>query len=280
MWLKSLSQWRSEGIPCALVTIIEAVGSTPRKAGSNMAVKQNGEIAGSVGGGAVERICIDLAKEAIAQETCITRRFESKGDGEDWMPSEGDKALGVCGGAVTVFVEPVLVEPEVVIFGGGHVGLSLAKYCDLLELPYRVYDDRPEFVAAERFPGARARVCGPYADISSVSLSPRSYCVIMTQGHEHDEEVLDQLLLNPEIPYIGMIGSPRKASVLIRNIQQRGGVIDQRVYCPIGLGLGTNLPREIGLSIASELILLMKGGKPGHRRLDWNEGTLPDKSSC
>jgi len=270
MWLKALSQWRSEGIPCALVTIIDAVGSTPRKAGSNMAVNHRGEIAGSVGGGAVEHLCIALAREAMARETCLTRRFESKGDGEDWMPSEGDKALVVCGGAVTVFIEPILVDPEVVIFGGGHVGQSLAGYCELLELPYRVYDDRPEFVDAERFPGARARICGSYTDLSAVELTSRSYCVIMTQGHQHDEEVLDQLLLNSEIPYIGMIGSPRKASVLIRNIQERGGVIDKRVYCPIGLGLGTNLPREIGLSIISELILIMKGGTSGHRRLDWN----------
>ena len=46
-------------------------------------------------------------------------------------------------------------------------------------------------------------MCGSYADISSVSLSPRSYCVIMTQGHEHDEEVLDQLLLNRRSPTSG-----------------------------------------------------------------------------
>nr|WP_320132292.1 XdhC/CoxI family protein [uncultured Holophaga sp.] len=273
MWLKSLEQWRSQGHNCALVTIIEALGSTPRKAGSNMAVRQDGVIAGSVGGGAVERICIELAREAMASETCITRRFESKGDGEDWLPSEGDKALGVCGGAVTLFIEPIVVDPEVVIFGGGHVGQSLAKYCELLELPYRVFDDRPDFVGAERFPGARDRICGPYTDIAQVALSSRSYCVIMTQGHEHDEEVLEQLLPNPVIPYIGMIGSPRKASVLIHNIQQRGGVIDERVYCPIGLGLGSNLPREIGLSIVSELVLLMRGGRAGHRRLDWNGET-------
>ena len=50
MWLKQITQWRAEGVPCALVTIIESIGSTPRKTGSNMTVRRNGEIAGSVRG--------------------------------------------------------------------------------------------------------------------------------------------------------------------------------------------------------------------------------------
>ncbi|HWQ66471.1 MAG TPA: XdhC/CoxI family protein [Methanospirillum sp.] len=271
MWLNTITKWRAEGVPCALVTIIEAVGSTPRKTGSKMAVNLRGEIAGSVGGGAVELLCISLAKEAIAQETCITRRFVSKGEGEEWKPSQEDTVLGVCGGSLTVFIEPLILEPELVIFGGGHVGLSLGKLCELLEMPYRVYDDREEFVDPNRFPGARERICAPFTEVAPhIALSPTSYCVIMTYGHEHDEEVLEQLLKNSELPYIGMIGSKSKAGVLIQNIKQRGGVIDKRLYCPIGLRIGRNLPPEIALSIMAEVILVMRGGSLEHRRLDWS----------
>jgi xanthine dehydrogenase accessory factor len=271
MWLKNISQWREEGVPCALVTIIESAGSTPRKTGSNMAVNLNGETAGSVGGGAVELLCIALAKEAIAQETCITRRFVSRGEGEEWKHSNEDTCLGVCGGSLTVFIEPLILEPELVIFGGGHVGMNLAKLCEVIEMPYRVYDDRAEYVDAGRFPGARELICAPFTDIvPHIKLSDRSYCVIMTYGHEHDEEVLEQLLQNREIPYIGMIGSPNKAGVLIRNIRQRGGVIDKRLYCPIGLRIGRNLPQEIALSVMAEVILLMRGGSLDHMKIDWS----------
>ena len=272
MWLNSIVKWRSEGIPCALVTITEAVGSTPRKTGSKMAVSIYGETAGSVGGGAVELLCISLAKEAIEQETCITKCFVSKGEGEEWKPSEGNNSLGVCGGSLTVFIEPLIIEPEIVIFGGGHVGLSLGKLCEVLEMPYRVYDDRKEFVNPERFPGAKGLLCAPFTDIApNIKLSDRSYCVIMTYGHEHDEQVLEQLLKNSDIPYIGMIGSPRKAGVLIRNVRKRGGSIDNRLYCPIGLRIGRNLPQDIALSIMAQVVLLMKGGKLEHMRLDWSE---------
>ncbi|MFH0968315.1 MAG: XdhC/CoxI family protein [Methanobacteriota archaeon] len=271
MWLKNITKWRAEGVPCALVTIIEAVGSTPRKTGSKMAVSRSGDIAGSVGGGAIELLCISLAKEAITKETCITKRFVSKGEGEEWKPSQEDNVLGVCGGSLTVFIEPLILEPELVIFGGGHVGLNLGKLCEVLEMPYRVYDDREDFVDARRFPGARELVCAPFTEIlPHITLSPTSYCVIMTYGHEHDEEVLEQLLKNSDIPYIGMIGSKSKAGVLIQNIKQRGGVIDNRIYCPIGLRIGRNLPTEIALSIMAEVILVMRGGSLEHMRLDWS----------
>jgi xanthine dehydrogenase accessory factor len=272
MWLNKITQWRAEGVPCALVTIIEVEGSTPRKTGSKMAVSLNGETAGSVGGGAVELQGIALAKEAIEQEICISRRFVSKGEGEEWKPSKEDTALGVCGGSLTIFIEPLILEPELVIFGGGHVGLSVGKLCEVLDMPYRVYDDREEFVDPRRFPGAKELICAPFTDIAShVTLSGRNYCVIMTYGHEHDEEVLEQLLKNSEIPYIGMIGSKSKAGVLIRNIKQHGGVIDKRLYCPIGLRIGRNLPPEIALSIMAQVILLMRGGSFEHMRIDWSE---------
>jgi len=270
MWLNSITKWYTEGIPCAIVTIIKAEGSTPRKTGSKMAVNTYGDTAGSVGGGAVELLCISLAKEAITKEICITRDFVSKGEDEEWKPSEGDKSLGVCGGSLTVFIEPLIIEPELVIFGGGHIGLYLGKLCEVLEIPYRVYDDRKEFVDNERFPGATRLLCAPFNDIASnIKLSNKSYCLIMTYGHSHDEVVLEQLLKNSNIPYIGMIGSKNKAAILIRNIRNRGGVIDKRLYCPVGLCIGRNLPKEIALSIMAQVILLMRSGSLEHMKVDW-----------
>ncbi|ABD41723.1 protein of unknown function DUF182 [Methanospirillum hungatei JF-1] len=271
MWLNNITRWYNEGISCALITIIDSAGSTPRKTGSNMVINQNGETAGSVGGGGVELQCIHLAREAMKTGACITRKFVSKGDGEDWNTSDEDAELGVCGGSLTVFIEPLIPESELVIFGGGHVGLALGKLCEVLNVPYRVYDDRREFADPERFPGARSLICQPFTDIfSHIHLTGTSYCVIMTYGHEHDETVLEQLLKIKELPYIGMIGSVKKAEVLIRNIQGRGGIIDDRVYCPIGLRIGKNLPQEIALSVISEVFLVMRGGVPEHMRVDWS----------
>jgi len=269
MWLKRLVEWQTRGIPCAIVTIIDATGFTPRKAGAKMVVNKDGQSAGSVGGGTAEQQCIELAREAIAERTCITQRFVSLAEGDEWVAE--DRPLGACGGTLTVFIEPIVPEPELVIFGAGHIGQYLASLCAAMEMPYRVYDDRPGILTPERFPGAVALVCAPFDKITdNLELSALSYCVIMTYGHDHDGLVLEQLLSDKELPYIGMVGSPKKAHVLVENIRSRGGVIDKRFYCPVGLSIGRNQPQEIALSIMAEVILICRGGSLTHLRRDWN----------
>ncbi len=267
MWLERLQEWTAAGVPCAIVTIIDAQGFTPRKTGAKMVVNGKGECAGSVGGGTAEQQSIDLARTAMAKGQCITQRFVSQG--EDWVA--GDLSLGACGGSLTLFIEPLVPEPELVLFGGGHIGQCLARLCAAIDMPYRVYDDRPEILVAERFPGARALICAPFTEIGSqIDLSALSYCVIMTYDHKYDEMVLEQLTAIPEIPYLGMVGSPGKAQVLIRNIMERGGVVDDRLYCPVGLKIGRNQPQEIALAIFAEVMLLCRGGSLMHMRRDWS----------
>jgi len=270
MWLEHLVEWQSRGIPCAIVTIIAAQGFTPRKAGAKMVVNKDGRIAGSVGGGTAERQCIELARKAIAERTCITQRFVSRIEGGEWVAE--DRPLGVCGGSLTVFIEPVVPEPELVLFGAGHIGQCLARLCAAMEMPYRVYDDRSELLTPEHFPGAAALIGAPFDKLSeNIELSALSYCVIMTYGHDHDEVVLEQLLPFKDLPYIGMVGSLNKARVLIENIRGRGGEIDQRLYCPVGLSIGRNQPQEIALSILAEIVLLCRGGSLMHLRRDWTK---------
>ncbi|OPY16811.1 XdhC family protein [Syntrophus aciditrophicus] len=268
MWLKRLVEWKAKGMPCAIVTVIAAQGFTPRKTGAKMVVDKDGRSAGSVGGGTAERQCIELARKAIAERTCITQRFVSLAEGEEWVAE--DRPLGACGGSLTVFIEPIVPEPELVIFGGGHIGQCLARLCAAIEMPCRVYDDRPEILTPGNFPGAAALICAPFDRISeNIELSALSYCVIMTYGHDHDEIVLEQLLPDRDLPYIGMVGSPNKARVLIENIRSRGGEIDDRLYCPVGLSIGRNQPQEIALSILAEIILLCRGGNLTHLRRNW-----------
>jgi len=268
MWLERLVAWQAQGIPCAIVTVIAAEGFTPRKTGAKMVVNSQGQTAGSVGGGTVELQCVELARRAIQERSCITQRFVSMVEGGEWTAD--DRPLGACGGTLTVFIEPVTPEPEVVIFGGGHIGQCLARLCAGMEMPYRVYDDRPDILTPERFPGASALICAPFETIGAhIELNNLSYCVIMTYGHDHDETVLEQLAGNAEIPYIGMVGSAEKARVLIENIRGRDGLIDQRLYCPVGLKIGRNQPQEIALSILAEITLVCRGGRLEHMRRDW-----------
>jgi len=266
MWLKQLGEWTRDGVPCALVTITATTGSTPRGAGAKMVVNDKDEIAGTVGGGAVEHACRRLAREAIQNGKCLVKTFSLL---EGNQVAEGDSEnYGACGGTVTVFVEPTLPAAEIVVFGAGHIGEKIGQLCTVLNLPCRIYDERPERTTVELFADAKERVLAPFAEIAShIALGRNSYCVILTHGHEHDEECLRQLLANPDLPYIGMIGSGVKVGKILERVRADGLQTGNRVYSPIGLKIGTHLPEEIALSIIAEIVLLMKGGKLEHFRL-------------
>lgn len=269
MWLKSLNEWKVKGVPCAIATIVRAEGSTPRQAGAKMVVNIDGDIAGSVGGGSVEYECMKLAETAIKENRPILKEFSLEGetDGGNGLPCGG-----ICGGIVTVFIEPILVRKEIVIFGAGHIAEKLGRFCEILEIPYRVFDDREEFLTKERFPGANELILGDFSNIdATINLGATGYSVIMTYGHQHDEICLEQLVKKKEIPYIGMIGSPKKVAIIVENLRGRNVLLDKRVYSPIGLRIGRNFPQDIALSVISEIMLLMEGGTLEHFRINWEK---------
>lgn len=146
---------------------------------------------------------------------------------------------------------------ELILFGGGHIAQKFAEFCNIQSIPYKIYDDRPEFASQKVFPSAKMHICASFDRISAnIKLSSRSYCVIMTYGHVHDETCLAQLLNNTEVSYIGMIGSINKVRTVFSNLNKKGITIDSRVYSPIGLKIGVSLPEQIALSIITEIVCI------------------------
>ncbi len=86
------------GRPFALVTLVADQGSTPRAAGAEMLVREDGSIAGSIGGGLLEHTMMRAAAEAIAERAW--RRESLDLGGTDL--AGGDKM--VCGGAAETLI--------------------------------------------------------------------------------------------------------------------------------------------------------------------------------
>ena len=152
---------------------------------------------------------------------------------------------------------------ELIVCGGGHVGLAVAQAGLFLGFRVTVMDDRPEFVARERFPDARIHLIADdfIAALQSLKITPASYLVIVTRGHKHDEICLNEVMDKPA-RYIGMIGSRRRTTT-IRAHLKRAGVGDEllrRVHAPIGLDIGAQTPEEIALAILAEIVMIRRGG--------------------
>jgi xanthine dehydrogenase accessory factor len=90
----------------ALATVIDRSGSAPRSAGAKMLVRQDGEIAGTVGGGILEAQVRELAGMVLNEHRVAIQGFKFNGKDAASMDA-------ICGGQVEVLVEWIDVDdPE------------------------------------------------------------------------------------------------------------------------------------------------------------------------
>jgi xanthine dehydrogenase accessory factor len=165
------------------------------------------------------------------------------------------------GGSVELFVEPILADPILYIFGGGHVSAQIIPLASRVGFKVEVIDDRPEFADPAKFPDAAKVHQIPFEGVlGKIPVDESSYLVIVTRGHIHDKTVLEQCL-RTKARYIGMIGSRRKKAMIYERLLEEGFTKSDldRVHAPIGLDIGAETPEEIAVSIVAELIQVRAG---------------------
>lgn len=241
---------RSEGKTAALATVVRAVGSTPGKTLFKMLIFPNGEILGTVGGGAFEAKVISEALDVInSQEPKI---FDFKLRCDDVMTDDQP----ICGGTMEVLIEPIIVKPTLYIMGAGHVGQALARVGKTIGFRIIVVDDREEFANRKKFPDADEILLLDFTKVADeIEVDQSSYVVIVTRGHQNDRRVL-KAFIGSRATYIGMIGSKRKVKEIFQSLLD-GGIEKElldHVYAPIGLDIGAQTPSEIAVSIMAEII--------------------------
>jgi len=251
---EELVRLRRLGQRCALATIVQTNGSIPSYLSAKLLVREDGSLAGTIGGGCVEAEVWNAAREAM--ESGKSRRL-SFSLGED---AAYDNGL-ICGGQLEVFIEPVEPQPSAVIFGAGHISKSLARVASLCGFHTTVVDDRESFANRERFPDADQVLAGAYEDLlPQLAIHADTYFVIVTRGHRDDMRVL-RLLADTPARYVAMIGSKRKVIAVLRELEREGIPRDrfERLHAPMGLDIGAITPEEIAVSVAAEMIAVRRG---------------------
>lgn len=145
-------------------------------------------------------------------------------------------------------------QPELVICGAGHVGRALAAMAVQLDWRVTVWDDRPEFADAVRFPAGTRVICDAFDKLPR-AFSPGMLCVVATRGHAQDENCV-RMALDADFAYLGMMGSRRKVAALRESLAASGIPQNQidRIHMPIGLSIGAQAPAEIAVSILAQII--------------------------
>ena len=150
------------------------------------------------------------------------------------------------------------------LIGAGHVAACTAEAAVRVGFRVIVMDDRNQFANRDRFPLAdEIKVLPSFAGcFEGYDIDGDSYLVIVTRGHMHDLEVLEQAL-QTKAGYIGMIGSRKKRNALYANLMDKGIKETQleQVRCPIGMAIEADTPEEIAVSIVGELIYQRATGR-------------------
>jgi xanthine dehydrogenase accessory factor len=240
---------RRAGRKGALATITNVRGSIPSFRTAKMLVRDDGSIAGTIGGGCVEADVWQAAREVMEEEKPRSLTFNLNNN-----PSY-DTGL-VCGGTLEIFVEPILPPAELFIFGAGHISVNLYKVANLAGFTVSVIDDRESYASLERFPEARQVIAEDFEQaLPKLDIPENAYLVIVTRGHRDDMRILRWAVDQPA-RYIGMIGSKRKVLSVYKELEQQGVPASkfERINAPIGLEIGAVTPEEIAVAIVAEMI--------------------------
>lgn len=251
---------RRQGIPAALATIVGTRGSTPGRESMRLLVLEDGTFLGTVGGGCLEAEVYEAALEVIRDEKPRSLQFRLT---EKDSPDSGL----LCGGEVTIFVEPITT-PALWIFGGGHVSKALCQVADLAGFRVTVVDDRESYANAARFPEAADTLVSPYPEaVARMPMRANSYAVIVTRGHKEDGVVLEAMArrwaAGERVRFLGMIGSRTKRAVLFRHLRDAGVSEDflGAIRSPMGVHIGARSHEEIAVSVVGELISVRRLGE-------------------
>jgi xanthine dehydrogenase accessory factor len=160
----------------------------------------------------------------------------------------------------SIFVEPLVPPPRLIVFGAGHAARALTAAAAAVGFRVTVSDHRPEAAVSERYPDATEVVVGwPDQVVPAVHLDSRTYVVCLAHNPEL-EDVLLPLALASDARYIGVLGSRRTHAARVDRLAVAGVPQGQlaRLHAPIGLDLGAVTPEEIAASIVAELITVRR----------------------
>jgi xanthine dehydrogenase accessory factor len=250
----------ASGAPAIAVEVAEVRGSSPREVGAWMLVTADA-FAGTVGGGQLEFIALDRARQMLRH-----------GLPEERMDVPLGPEIGqCCGGHVTLALAPLTparaarllarldaehaARPQVLVFGAGHVGRALAAALNLLPVRAILIDQRPEELALA--PAGTETRLSPLPEAEVRAAPPGSAFVVLTHDHALDFLVTDAALARGDAAYVGLIGSASKRARFRAWRAREGGdrrTVLRGLTCPIGGPSHDKRPAVIAALTAAEIV--------------------------
>lgn len=238
----NVEQARARGLGVALLSVTATPRDRDALLGRKTVVDERGVQSFPFGDEALDQAAVEEGLRALAR---------------------GEPAEHPLPGDWTLFVEPLIATPELIVVGAGHVGQALARLAPLAGFAVTVLDDRASFANPRRLPDARSIVVAdPRESLTSLPQRRERSIVLVTRGHRLDADCL-RIAIGLDWDYLGMIGSRRRVRRILEHLAADGVDPERlaRVRAPIGLDIGAETPGEIGVSILAEIIDVRRRGR-------------------
>jgi xanthine dehydrogenase accessory factor len=247
----------AEGTAFVTATVVRAQRPTSVKAGDVALVLGDGTIEGFIGGVCAQQSVRVYALKAIETEEALLLRIvpdgpigEDPGTGQEVAIEEGTvTAQNSClsGGAIEIFLEPVLPAPRVLVVGDTPIAaavLSLGAELGLALVP--VADGAPEPAAGD--------------------------LAVVVAAHGRDELHTLRRGLEAGVPYVGLVASHKRGAGVLADLRADGVPESQLelIDVPAGIDIGARTPAEIALSILAKVVAARRGERaaaPGNTRI-------------
>ncbi|GGO61348.1 hypothetical protein GCM10012289_03360 [Nonomuraea cavernae] len=221
-------------VPFVHAVVVRAQLPTAVSPGDDAIILPDGSIEGFVGGQCAESSVRTAALGALQDGRTVLLRVLPSGE-QDFPDSPGARVVVnpcLSGGALEIFLQPLLPPPVLWVSGDSPIAMSLADLAATVDFTVRR--------AAE-------------------GRSPDGASAVVVAGHGRDEQAAIRAALDAGAGYIGLVASHRRGTAVLDEM----GLTDderRRIHTPAGLRIGARTAPEIALSILAEIVATLRGG--------------------
>lgn len=238
----------AQGASFVTATVVRAQRPTSVQAGNVALITSDGKIEGFVGGVCAEHsVRLYSLKVLESGEPVLLKILPpdgakgEEGAGEE-LPTDLEGSVTVAnpclsGGAIEVFLEPVLPQPRILVVGSTPIAGAILRIAPELGLKVEHILDG----VLHPLPG----------DLG-----------LVVAAHGRDELETVRQGLEAKLPYVGLVASPKRAAGLVKELVADGMTEQQlaQVEAPAGIAIAAHTPAEIALSILARLVTVRRGG--------------------
>jgi xanthine dehydrogenase accessory factor len=256
-FLRKAEELRNADERFAVAVVVRSEPPVSGKPGYKAIIREDGTIWGWIGGGCTQPLVIREALAALKDGKPRLVRITPEASTHEHGVTEYTMTCH-SGGALDVYVEPVLPRPHLVIIGRSLVAQTLARLAAAIDYSVTVVTTGGAgdcFQTADKVV-ERVENCG-------TGIGRESFIVVATQG-EDDEDALEQAA-SLDARYTAFVASRTKACKIFDYLAEKGVSRERlgRIKAPAGLDIKASTPEEIAVSILAEMIQTKAGKAAG-----------------